>query len=95
LKVLSTGDKTERAEYLYAQQITCYPRQATAVFRFKMSRFWQFQVIRQNGNLCFPNLEPDLDRTSIRHEPKSIPESIPESIPKSTPHPETQAFSLG
>jgi hypothetical protein len=33
LKVLSTGDKTERAETLYAQQITCYPRQSTAVFR--------------------------------------------------------------
>jgi hypothetical protein len=33
LKVLSTGDKTERAETLYAQQISCYPRQATAVFR--------------------------------------------------------------
>lgn len=35
LKVLSTGDKTERAETLSAQQITCYPRQAIAVFRFK------------------------------------------------------------
>jgi hypothetical protein len=34
LKVLSTGDKTEMAENLHAQQIACYPRQSTAVFRF-------------------------------------------------------------
>ncbi len=33
LKVLSTGDKTKRAETLYAQQITRFPRQSTAVFR--------------------------------------------------------------
>jgi F-type H+-transporting ATPase subunit c len=38
LKVLSTGDKTERTEKLYAQSRlggTRYLRQATAVFRFK------------------------------------------------------------
>jgi hypothetical protein len=37
LKVLSTGDKTERAETLYAQQITRSPCQSTAVFRFNPS----------------------------------------------------------
>jgi hypothetical protein len=35
LKVLATSDKTERAEALYAQQITRSPRQSTAVFRLK------------------------------------------------------------
>ncbi len=39
LKVLSTGDKTERTECLYAQSITCYSRQSTAVFRIIWNLF--------------------------------------------------------
>jgi hypothetical protein len=40
LKVLSTGDKTERTETLSAQQITRYPRQSTAVFRFNQNKLY-------------------------------------------------------
>jgi hypothetical protein len=37
LKILSTGDKTEKSESIYVQEIAGYSHQAIAEFRFKKS----------------------------------------------------------